>query len=621
MNSTLKDPVCGMSLQADRALSAFYQEQEIHFCSEFCRYKFFEHPEIYTTALVTSSDEGNRENRKIAYFSMEVAVGSAIPSYSGGLGVLAGDTLKSCADLQVPIVGVSLLYHQGYFEQVLDDWGAQEEKPVQWEPERFLRLLTESITVTIEQRLVRVRAWQYDIVGLSGYTVPLIFLDTRVEENAEFDRTLTDTLYGGDETYRFAQETLLGIGGIRMLETLGYQGIERFHMNEGHASLLVLELLSKQHKGQTSEWDYNSIRSQCVFTTHTPVPAGHDQFQYDLVQSVGEEIVPLNVLQMLAGDDCLNMTVLGLNLSHYVNGVAKRHEEVSQIMFPAQPIHHITNGVHSWTWTCDSFRILFDRYIPGWSKDPAMLRHAIDIPKTEIWQAHIDAKTELLELIKVRTNCSLEMNVMTVGFARRSTSYKRVDLIFSDINRLREITDKIGRLQFVFAGKAHPKDDPGKELIRRIFRVANQLKGEISVVFLQNYDLDLARILVSGVDLWLNTPQRPLEASGTSGMKAAHNGVPSFSVPDGWWIEGYIDGVTGWSVGSREQDASDLESLNQADGEDLYWKIENLIAPMFYRERKRWIDVMRQSIALNASFFNTHRMVQQYVTNAYLSRS
>ena len=621
MSSILKDPVCGMTVREDRALSAFYQERKIHFCSEFCRYKFFEHPEKYVTAVVTNGYDEVKENRQIAYFSMEVAVGSAIPNYSGGLGVLAGDTLKSCADLRVPIVGVSLLYHQGYFEQVLDEWGNQQEKPVQWEPERFLRPLTESIEVTIEQRLVRVRAWQYDIIGLSGYTVPLILLDARVEENTDYDRTLTDFLYGGDRRYRFAQETLLGIGGVRMLDALGYRGIERFHLNEGHASLLVLELLNRQHQEQTAEWDFNSIRSQCVFTTHTPVPAGHDRFGYELVQSVGEEIIPLDVLQMLAGSDRLNMTVLGLNLSHYVNGVAKRHEEVSQKMFPAQSIHHITNGVHSWTWTGDSFRTLYDRYIPGWSNDPAMLRHAIDIPKNEIWQAHIAAKFHLLELIKVRTNLTLSKDILTIGFARRATAYKRVDLVFSDINRLREVVSKVGQLQFVFAGKAHPKDTAGKELIRRIFEIARQLQGEISVVFLPNYDLDLARTIVSGVDLWLNTPQRPLEASGTSGMKAAHNGVPSFSVLDGWWVEGCIDGVTGWSIGSREPETSNSEFLNREDGEDLYQKLQNLIVPMFDRNRERWIELMRQSIALNASFFNTHRMVQQYVTNAYLSRS
>ncbi|HAX80145.1 MAG TPA: alpha-glucan family phosphorylase [Cyanobacteria bacterium UBA11372] len=618
MSTIQKDPVCGMTIQPGKELTAFYQEQKVHFCSEFCRTKFFEHPERYVTALVTTSFDEAKENRRIAYFSMEVAVGSAMPTYSGGLGILAGDTLKSCADLRVPSVGVSLLYRNGYFDQKLDEWGGQQEHPVQWHPERFLRLLLETVQVEIEHRTVQVRAWQYDIVGLSGYSVPLILLDADVEGNTTYDRTLTDCLYGGDERYRLAQETLLGIGGVRMLHALGYSGIERFHMNEGHASFLVLELL-KEHNGKPTEaWDFSRIRNQCVFTTHTPVPAGHDQFGYDLVQSVLEPVVPLDALQMLAGRDRLNMTMLGLNLSHYVNGVAKRHEEVSQEMFPGYSIHHITNGVHSWTWTCDSFRNLYERYIPGWSNDPAMLRHAINIPQQEIWEAHRVAKARLLALIQERTNLSLSADTLTIGFARRATPYKRVDLIFSDINRLLEIAQKEGSLQFVFAGKAHPKDNSGKDLIRHIFEVSRQLGAQIPVIFLENYDMELARLIVSGVDLWLNTPQRPLEASGTSGMKAAHNGVPSFSILDGWWIEGHIEGLTGWSIGSQEPEFSVSEALNRQDAEDLYQKLKNVIIPMFYRDRDRWIDVMRHAIALNASFFNTHRMVQQYVTNAYL---
>ncbi|WP_019501319.1 alpha-glucan family phosphorylase [Pseudanabaena sp. PCC 6802] len=618
MSTILKDPVCGMTVQPDKALRAFHNDREVHFCSEFCQSKFFEQPDRYISALVTASYDEAKENRRVAYFSMEVAVGSAMPTYSGGLGVLAGDTLKSCADLRVPSVGVSLLYRKGYFDQKLDEWGGQGEHPVQWHPERFLRPWPETVSVEIEQRIVQVRAWQYDIVGLSRYIVPLILLDTDVEGNTDNDRTLTDFLYGGDERYRLAQEMLLGIGGVRMLHALGYSGIERFHMNEGHASLLVLELLKEQNGQQTEVWDFGNVRERCVFTTHTPVPAGHDQFGYDLVQSILEPVVPFDILQMLAGRDRLNMTLLGLNLSHYVNGVAKRHEEVSQEMFPGYPIHHITNGVHSWTWTCDSFKSLYDRYIPGWSNDPSMLRHAINIPQQEIWEAHVVAKVHLLEQIQKRTNLSLSPDTLTIGFARRATPYKRADLIFSDINRLLEIAEQVGSLQFVFAGKAHPRDNSGKDLIRHIFDISRQLRDRIPVIFLENYDMDLAKPIVSGVDLWLNTPQRPLEASGTSGMKAAHNGVPSFSVLDGWWIEGHIEGITGWSIGSKEPEFSGSDALNRQDAEDLYQKLKNTIAPMFYREHERWVDVMRQAIALNASFFNTHRMVQQYVTNAYL---
>lgn len=616
MADILKDPVCGMTVQSGREVTAFYQDQKIHFCSEFCRNRFLQHPETYADILISATQDAAKADRQIAYFSMEVGVGSAMPTYSGGLGILAGDTLKSCADLRVPTVGVTLLYRKGYFHQKLDQGGGQEEWSEQWHPEDFLQLLPETIQVEIEQRTVQVRAWQYDIVGLSGYTVPLILLDTDIDSNTDFDRTLTDSLYGGDDRYRLAQEALLGMGGIKMLNALGYDGIKRFHMNEGHASLLILELLERDNGDQPDHWNFTGIRNQCVFTTHTPVPAGHDQFNYELVQQVLGQVVPFEVLQMLSGTSRLNMTLLGLNMSHYVNGVAKRHEEVSQAMFPGYPIHHITNGVHSWTWTCDSFRTLYNQHIPGWSNDPAMLRQAINIPTQEIWQAHMAAKTHLLSLVKEQTNISLSADVLTIGFARRATAYKRADLVFSNLDWLTAISQQAGALQFVFAGKAHPKDHGGKELIGRIFEVSRQLQHRISIVFLENYDIDLARSVVAGVDVWLNTPTRPMEASGTSGMKAAHNGVPSFSILDGWWIEGHLEGITGWAIGSQEPE--DSAALNWQDAEDLYHKLQDLIVPMFYHDRDRWIEVMRHAIALNASYFNTHRMVQQYVTNAYL---
>jgi len=615
MVDILKDPVCGMTVQPGREMTAFYQDQKVHFCSEFCRDRFFQHPEAYTDVLVNTAQDEVKADRQIAYFSMEVGVGSAMPTYGGGLGILAGDTLKSCADLRVPTVGVTLLYRKGYFHQKLDSGGGQEEWAEQWHPEDFLQPLPETIRVEIEQRMVQVRAWQYDIVGLSGYTVPLLLLDTDIDSNSGFDRSLTDSLYGGDDRYRLAQEALLGIGGIKMLNALGYNGIKRFHMNEGHASLLILELLERDNGTQPDHWNFAGIRNQCVFTTHTPVPAGHDQFSYELVQQMLGQVVPFEVLQMLSGSNRLNMTLLGLNMSHYVNGVAKRHEEVSQAMFPGYPIHHITNGVHSWTWTCDSFRTLYNRHIPGWSNDPAMLRQAINIPGEEIWQAHLEAKTYLLSLVKEQTNASLSTDILTIGFARRATAYKRADLIFSNLDWLTAIAQQTGALQFVFAGKAHPKDFGGKDLIRRIFEVSQQLQNRVAIVFLENYDIDLARSIVSGVDVWLNTPQRPMEASGTSGMKAAHNGVPSFSILDGWWIEGHLEGITGWSIGSQEPEDS---AANWQDAEDLYHKLQDVIVPMFYHDRNRWIEVMRHAIAVNASYFNTHRMVQQYVTNAYL---
>ncbi|MCI0490845.1 MAG: alpha-glucan family phosphorylase [Blastocatellia bacterium] len=618
MNISSKDPVCGMAVLSNKGLVAVYKDQTIHFCSEYCKQKFLDQPERYRASLVAPAYDEAKENRRVAYFSMEVAAGSSMPTYSGGLGVLAGDTLKSCADLRVPVVGVSLLYRKGYFDQKLDEWGNQSEGPVQWQPERFLHPLPETVQIDIEQRKVSVRAWQHDFIGISGYVVPLILLDTNVEGNTDYDRALSDYLYGGDDRYRLAQEILLGIGGARALRPLGYTGVQKFHMNEGHASLLVLELLNRQYRSQLPEWDFESVRNRCIFTTHTPVPAGHDQFDYDLVRRVLGEAVPFDVLRMLCGQDRLNMTLLALNLSRYVNGVAKRHEEVSRDMFPGHLIHHVTNGIHSWTWTSDSFKLLYDRYLPGWGKDPSLLRQAVRIPKNDIWDAHVKAKSELLAFIKQRTNTLLSPDALTIGFARRATEYKRTDLIFSDLDRLLRIAGQAGPLQFVFAGKAHPRDHAGKELIQRIFAISRQTGDHLPIVYLENYDLEMARLIVSGVDLWLNTPQRPLEASGTSGMKAAHNGVPSFSSLDGWWIEGHIEGVTGWSIGSREAGMPGTDFARHQDAEDLYQKLESVIVPLFYRNREQWIDVMQHSIAMNASFFNTHRMVQQYVTNAYL---
>ncbi|MDD5772732.1 MAG: alpha-glucan family phosphorylase [bacterium] len=554
------------------------------------------------------------EERSIAYFSMEIGVESKIPTYSGGLGVLAGDTVKSCADLKVPLVAVSLLYRKGYFVQRLDEYGNQYEYSSEWNPEETMVLLPNKITVKIENRNVVVRAWQYRIKGVNS-ALPVIFLDTDTEENSEYDRSFTYYLYGGDEKYRFSQEIILGIGGVRMLRELGYGNIRRYHMNEGHASLLTLELLNENRYDDSIVPEIiNYVKRMCVFTTHTPVKAGHDIFSYDLVRNLLGDIVPFDLLKELGGQDNLNMTSLALNLSHYVNGVAKEHGKTSQEMFPGYHIEYITNGIHSDTWVCPSFKKLFDKHIPGWTNDPFSLRYALSIPREDIWSAHQEAKDKFIDFINSKTNLGFDKDVLTIGFARRTTAYKKADLIFFDSSRLVNIAQIVGKVQFVFAGKAHPKDWPGKDLIKRIKAVSNNLKDHVKVAYIENYDMELAKMFISGSDLWLNTPSRPQEASGTSGMKAAHNGVPSFSILDGWWIEGCIEGITGWSIGSIE----DKESIDEKNADSLYMKLAKDIIPVFYSNRQAWIDIMRHSIAINASFFNTHRMVQQYVLNAYL---
>lgn len=554
-----------------------------------------------------------KKERRIAYFSMEIGIDSGVPTYSGGLGVLAGDTIKSCADLNVPLVAVTLLYKRGYFYQKIDEQGQQQELPYEWNPKDFLRPLSKTVTVTVENRAVSIQAWEYRVVGIGGYCVPIIFLDTDIEQNSESDRNLTYYLYGGDENYRLAQEIILGVGGVRMLRELGYHRISRYHMNEGHAGLLTLELLNERKRNHQPLWDIDGVRRMCVFTTHTPVPAGHDQFSYDLVRQVLSEFIPIDFLKTVGGQDRLNMTLLALNLSHYVNGVAKEHGKISQEMFPGYHVDSITNGVHSSTWVCESFKRLYDKYIPGWANDPFSLRYALSTPKEEIWNAHQEAKRALVNYVNRETNSGMDYETLTIGFARRATAYKRVGLVFYDANKLVNISKNVGKIQFIFSGKAHPKDWSGKELIKKIISVSGQLKDHIKVVYLENYDMELAKMLVSGVDLWLNTPHKPKEASGTSGMKAAHNGVPSLSILDGWWIEGCIEGLTGWSIGS----VHDTESVDQDNANSLYEKLEKVIVPTFYNNRQNWIDIMRHCIAINASFFNTHRMVQQYVLNAY----
>ena len=586
--------------------------ERLWFCSEFCKQQFLRHPHAYEAALVQPPPKSvDWPSRRVAYFSMEVALSNDIPTYSGGLGVLAGDTLRSCADLGVPAVGVSLVHRQGYFHQEIRD-GWQIEHAASWEPERLLQHAEPHVRVDIEERLVHVRAWRHNIVGSGGYTIPVLLLDTNLPDNTSDDRRITDHLYGGDDRYRLMQEIVLGIGGVRLLRALGCTGLRTFHLNEGHAALAPLELLRTEDPADG--WDFRPVRNRTVFTTHTPVPAGHDQFDWVLASRMLGSFVSGEVLEMLGGRDRLNMTHLALNLSHYVNGVALRHQEVSSALFPRYEIHQITNGVHARTWTSPPFRALFDRHIPGWRNDPVMLHNALALPHDDVWAAHLRAKEALIDAVFQRTGRRLRDDALTVGFARRATAYKRAALVLSDLSALRVIARQ-HPLQFVFAGKAHPKDDPGKQGIQSILRAAEELRDEVPIVYLTEYDLDLAGTLVAGVDLWLNTPLRPLEASGTSGMKAALNGVPSFSALDGWWREGCVEGVTGWAIGGAEPISGD--EANRADAADLYRKLGAVIAPLFYEDRDGWVRVMRQCIALNGSFFNTDRMVRQYVLHAY----
>ena len=557
-----------------------------------------------------------KNERIVAYFTMEVGLDPRISTYSGGLGILAGDTLKADADLSVPLIAVTLLNEKGYFGQLLDEEGNQKEEPVEWKVKDFMKLKKPVVSVEAEDRKIYIRAWEYIIRGRTGYKIPVYFLDTNLEANTPYDRTLTSFLYGGDDRFRLLQEVILGIGGVRMIEALGYNNILKYHMNEGHASLLTVELVERTGEPSGKKFDVESVRRKCIFTTHTPVPAGHDKFPVELVKEFMGHECPYRIPEFFLDGDMMNMTLIALNLSQYINGVAKRHGEVTRTMFPKFPIDSITNGVHSSTWTSEPFRHLFNKHIPGWQADPFTLRYALRIPEEEIWHTHQLAKEHLLKEVKEKTGEKLEMDVFTIGFARRMTAYKRPGLLFSDQAKLLRVAARGGKFQLVFAGKAHPHDEEGKALIRHIFATARELEGKIAVAYLPNYNMRIGGLMTAGVDLWLNTPLRPLEASGTSGMKACHNGVPSFSVLDGWWLEGCIEGITGWSIGPWEVGVG-TEKDQTEDIDDLYNKLEYVILPKFYARREEWIRIMRNCIGLNASFFNTHRMVQQYITNAY----
>jgi starch phosphorylase len=551
----------------------------------------------------------------VAYVSMEIAVAPNVATYSGGLGVLAGDVVRAAADAGYPMAAVTLLYRDGYFRQHLDAGGLQHEEPQRWRPEAQLEQLAPTVSIPISGRPVAVTIWRYTVRGVDGASVPVYFLDTDRPENDDAARGLTRALYGGDARYRLEQETLLGVGTVAVLEALGHDLIATYHMNEGHSALLVLALLERLRSTPSGPPAYEElarVREHCVFTTHTPVPAGHDCFGLDLVHDVlgAEYVTALRALD-LADGDVLNMTHLALRASHFTNAVALKHAEVSRMMFPDARVHAITNGVHAGTWTSAPFGALFDRYLPGWRSDNWQLRQAIGIPLPEIAAAHAAAKLALIDRVAHATGKLLDPNRFTIGLARRATAYKRNDLILRDTERLAAIARLFGGIQIVFGGKAHPRDWDGKGMIQHIVGASHELAGNVDIVYVEDYDMTWGAALTSGTDVWLNTPRPPNEASGTSGMKAAVNGVPSLSVMDGWWIEGALDGITGWSIDA--QTAGNDERTADA----LYTLLQHTILPAYVHDRQRYLAVMRGAIAFNASHFNAQRMLAQYAIEAY----
>ncbi|MEI6729207.1 MAG: alpha-glucan family phosphorylase [bacterium] len=541
----------------------------------------------------------------IAYFSMEIGIIDQIKSYAGGLGILAGDTLRAGCDLGLPMVGVTLLYKYGYFKQELDkETGLQHELNDTWDYTKLLQKVQQSFQITIEGKPVQVEIWKYDLIGVNGAVLPVYFLNVDLEVNAQNVRYASYTLYTKYEETRIIQEIILGVGGVHLLKTLGYN-VGKYHLNESDAALASLPLLIEQGQEQT--------KKKIIFTTHTPIPAGHKSHDIGLMQKylAGEHFSAIHPIAIV--NNRLQYSLLCLENSSYVNGVSKLHGQVSGRMFPQFKIDSITNGIHSNFWASPSMRELFDQTIPGWRQDSDLLVNAMRIKDAGLQAAHSISKQDLINSIQQKSGKNFSTDRFTIGFARRADGYKRADFIFRNLAELNRIAAKFGGIQFVFSGKSYPDVAVTEGLISQIYLMSKDNNSPVQVVFLEDYSIDVARKIVAGSDMWLNNPRKPQEASGTSGMKAALNGVPNFSILDGWWAEGCIEGVTGWSIGENCLDDDENCELN-----DLYEKLEYTILPLFHSDKAGWAKIQKQAIALNAGYFHTHRMVKEYLVKGYL---
>lgn len=539
---------------------------------------------------------------------MEIALGKDIPTYAGGLGVLAADIMRSCTDMKVPAACVTVCWKHGYMKQKINLDGSQEYEDISWKPEKFMKRIPKTVTVKIEGRDVVIGGWEFELEH-DGHKIPIYFLDTNLDENCPEDRAITEHLYGGEGATRLKQELVLGVGGVRMLRALGYKEVGTYHMNEGHAALLSLELL-REHDYKDSE-----VRKICAFTTHTPVAAGHDTFDYETAHRVCGDLLPWHIRD-IAGQDRLSMTILAMSMSHQTFGVSRVHGVVSMNMFQRSDIDAITNGIHHVHWCSPEMQKLLDKHATGWRENPEILTEKCrDIPDEELWNAHMNAKKRLIDEVNKHTVTPFDAESLTIASARRVVSYKRPELIYTNLERLSEVCQ--GRIQIVHAGNAHPNDRFGQEVIRRMIERSQKLRDCVRVVYLPNYNPDLAKLLVQGADVWLNTPMRLHEASGTSGMKAALNGTLNLSTLDGWWIEGYeMDPEAGWRIGPLAP-AHDSSEHRKIDAEDIYTELEFQILPEYeYKDRKRWIRRMKRAIGL-IGYFNTKRCVEEYLEKAW----
>src|ERR1700758_153505 len=606
---------------------------------------------------------GNVIKKPVAYFSAEFGFHESVPNYSGGLGILSGDHCKSASDLDLKFVAIGLLYRHGYFRQEIDKEGVQHAVNLN---QKFHHLPIREVQRDGKTLLVSVRILGRDVFAkiweLHVGRINLYLLDTDTPENSAEDHLITAELYGGDLEMRMRQEIMLGIGGVKALTALGIQP-DVFHMNEGHSAFLALERIRLNVVEKKLDF-YSALQvvaAANVFTTHTPVPAGHYSFSREMMQKYfGEFAKELNIPfdelfsfghTRLNPDEPFSMTILALHLSRHANGVSKLHAEVSRSLWkdvwsgvPVHevPISSITNGVHTKTWMAPEFAALYRKHLGDWEEhltEPEFWRGVIDIPDPQLWETHQQLKRRLIDFVRDRerqrrerlgespesirkVNRILDPEILTVGFARRFATYKRGALLFSDKERLRRLVNDATRpVQFIFAGKAHPRDEAGKALIQEVYKFSREPGLETRVIFVEDYDSYIARRLVQGVDLWLNHPLRPLEASGTSGMKSAPNGGINLSVLDGWWREGF-NGSNGWAIGA-EIDTSTTEFQNEVDASSLYQLLENQIVPLYYAKPDgklplAWLQLMRESIRSVTPVFNTQRMVKEYTEKLYV---
>lgn len=556
----------------------------------------------------------------IAYFVMECAVDSKIPTYSGGLGILAGDTLQSFADLEVPAVCITLLWKNGFTNQSLSGNGTQFDSIQEWDIEKYMQPTNIKITIPLGGKDITITAYKYTIESTKGDNeIDAYFLTPDVPENDAETRKICDRLYIGEGLIRLKQEIILGIGGYEMLKKIKYKPF-LYHINESHSAFLIAGLM-KDIK------DLNKVKSRVVFTTHTPIPAAFDKFKMkniaDMLNRYCDKQVFYDIYrEKLNDNDEINLSWLAIRNAKNVVAVSRKHKFVSESIFQGYKLKYVTNGIHHVKWTSSNHKMLYSKYINGWEDDPNLLRGAACIPDSEFARAHMLSKETLIETINSETDASFTTENFTIAMAKRVTRYKRNNLILLEPDKLIEIAEKKGGIQIVFAGKAHPADIDGKSMIKSIHDSAKYISSKtkkVKIAFLENYNIHMANIILAGVDLWLNNPTRPLEASGTSGIKASLNGVPNFSVLDGWWLEACMEGINGWGIGPKSawtdlSHSSDMQDLN-----DIYGKLEFNILDLYYKNFSFYLKIMKMAVATIAPHFNTNRMVSEYVTDLYLT--